>query len=113
MVGFQLQRLGMVMEPEPGNPLDVEGVMNPAAVRGRDGQLYVFPRLVWDYLCIGIARIGVARLDLPEDLPTGAPADSLQKSVSPQPRTRVNHATLQVLDHWRWNDRRCCSPRHP
>jgi hypothetical protein len=24
-----LQRLGQVMEPEPGNPLEVEGVLNP------------------------------------------------------------------------------------
>ena len=57
--GFQMQRLGMVMEPEPGNPLEVEGVLNPAAVRGPDGQLYLFPRLVakGNYSRIGIARV--------------------------------------------------------
>ena len=33
---FKLQRLGVVMEPEPGNPQEIEGVMNPAAVRGPD-----------------------------------------------------------------------------
>jgi len=32
MSGFQLQRLGMLMEPEPGNPQEVEGVLNPAGV---------------------------------------------------------------------------------
>jgi len=26
---FQLHRLGMLMEPEPGNPHEVEGVLNP------------------------------------------------------------------------------------
>lgn len=59
MSGFQLQRLGLVMEPEPGNPLEVKGVLNPAAVRGRDGQLYLFPRLValGNYSRIGIARV--------------------------------------------------------
>jgi hypothetical protein len=46
MSGFELQRLGTVMEPEPGNPQEVEGVLNPAAARGPDGQLYLFPRLV-------------------------------------------------------------------
>ena len=46
MNGFQLQRLGTVMEPEPGNPQEIEGVLNPAAVRGPDGELYLFPRLV-------------------------------------------------------------------
>ena len=56
---FQLQRLGVVMEPEPGNPMEVEGVLNPASARGRDGQLYLFPRLVarGNYSRIGIARV--------------------------------------------------------
>lgn len=59
MSGFQLQRIGIVMEPEPGNPMEVEGVLNPAAVRGPDGQLYLFPRLVaaGNYSRIGIARV--------------------------------------------------------
>jgi predicted GH43/DUF377 family glycosyl hydrolase len=59
MSGFQLQRLGMVMEPEPGNPHEVEGVLNPAAARGPDGDLYLFPRLVaqGNYSRIGIARV--------------------------------------------------------
>jgi beta-1,2-mannobiose phosphorylase / 1,2-beta-oligomannan phosphorylase len=59
MAGFQLQRLGLVIEPEPGNPLEAEGVLNPAAVRGLDGQLYLFPRLVarGNYSRIGIARV--------------------------------------------------------
>ena len=59
MHAFELQRLGLVMEPEPGNPLEAEGVLNPAAVRGRDGHLYLFPRLVarGNYSRIGIARV--------------------------------------------------------
>ena len=59
MAGFQLKRLGLIMEPEPGNPLEVEGVLNPAAVWGPDGQLYLFPRLVaqGNYSRIGIARV--------------------------------------------------------
>jgi predicted GH43/DUF377 family glycosyl hydrolase len=59
MSGFKLQRLGLVMEPEPGNPQEVEGVLNPAAARGPDGHLYLFPRLVakGNYSRIGIARV--------------------------------------------------------
>ena len=47
------------MEPEPGNSREVEGVLNPAAVRGPDGALYLFPRLVGqgNYSRIGIARV--------------------------------------------------------
>jgi hypothetical protein len=59
MEGFKLHRLGMVMEPEAGNPNEVEGVLNPAAARGPDGALYLFPRLVakGNYSRIGIARV--------------------------------------------------------
>ncbi len=59
MNGFKLKRLGMIMEPEPGNPLEIEGVLNPAAVRGPDGKLYLFPRLVAkdNFSRIGIARV--------------------------------------------------------
>ncbi len=51
--------MGQIMEPEPGNPIEVEGVLNPAAVRGPDGNLYLFPRLVakGNYSRIGIAKV--------------------------------------------------------
>jgi beta-1,2-mannobiose phosphorylase / 1,2-beta-oligomannan phosphorylase len=54
-----LRRLGTIMEPEPGNPSEVEGVLNPAAARGPDGNLYLFPRLVagGNFSRIGIARV--------------------------------------------------------
>lgn len=59
MSGLKLQRMGVIMEPEPGNPIEVEGTLNPAAVRGPDGKLYLFPRLVakGNYSRIGIARV--------------------------------------------------------
>lgn len=59
MGDFQLRRLGMVMEPEPGNPHEADGVLNPAAARGPDGKLYLFPRLVakGNYSRIGMARV--------------------------------------------------------
>ena len=72
---FQLHRLGQIMEAQPGNPQEAEGVTNPGAVRGPDGELYLFPRLVakGNYSRIGIARVrfnsdgnpsGVERLGL-------------------------------------------------
>src|ERR1700722_5725810 len=59
MADLLLQRLGVIMEPQPGNRLETDGVLNPAAVRGRDGHLYLFPRLVakGNYSRIGIARV--------------------------------------------------------
>jgi hypothetical protein len=82
MTGFQLQRLGQIMAPEPGNPHEVEGVLNPAAARGPDGQLYLFPRLVARvYYGMADNRIGVARLDVPEFLPPRGVADPPEAKV--------------------------------
>jgi hypothetical protein len=64
------------MEPELGNPAEVEGVLNPAAVRGPDGALYIFPRLTarGNYSRIGIARV---RFNEAERLPSeGGPSGS-------------------------------------
>ena len=59
MNGLKLKRLGVIMEPESGNPMEVEGVLNPGATRGPDGKLYLFPRIVakGNYSRIGIARV--------------------------------------------------------
>jgi hypothetical protein len=97
MSGFELKRIGQIMEPEPGNPLEVQGILNPAAIRGPDGQLYLFLRLVsrGNYSSIDIGRHndlglldridvlygmadnrnGEARLDAPECLSPGALTD--------------------------------------
>jgi predicted GH43/DUF377 family glycosyl hydrolase len=71
---YFLERLGIVMEADPDDPREAWGVLNPAAARGADGELYLFPRLVAEgnYSRIGRARvlfaagipIGVERLGL-------------------------------------------------
>jgi predicted GH43/DUF377 family glycosyl hydrolase len=59
MEAFKLRRICTIMEPEPENELEAKGVLNPAAVRGPDGALYLFPRLVakGNYSRIGIAKV--------------------------------------------------------
>ncbi|MGH9020697.1 MAG: glycoside hydrolase family 130 protein [Acidimicrobiales bacterium] len=59
MSDFTMRPLDLIIEPEAGNPLEVEGVLNPAAARGPDGELYLFPRLVGkgNYSRIGVARV--------------------------------------------------------
>ena len=56
---YRLERLGVVMEPLLGDPREVEGVLNPASARGRDGELYLFPRMVarGNFSRIGRARV--------------------------------------------------------
>ena len=89
MAGFALQRLGMLMEPEPGNPQEVEGVLNPAAARGPDGQLYIFPRLVarGNY-----SRIGIARVRFNE---AGNPAGAERLGIALEPEADYERG-------WRW-----------
>jgi predicted GH43/DUF377 family glycosyl hydrolase len=47
------------MEPDPEDPHEAGGVLNPGSARGPDGQLYLFPRLVADR---NFSRIGIARV---------------------------------------------------
>lgn len=56
---FAMQRLGLIMEPDPANPDEVLGVLNPACCRDRDGELLLFPRVVaaGNYSRVGIARV--------------------------------------------------------
>ena len=59
MSPFQLRRLGVLMSPDPNEPDEVEGVLNPAVARSRDGDLYLFPRMVGrgNHSQIGIAKV--------------------------------------------------------
>jgi len=62
-----LRPLGIVMEPDPRDPREVEGVLNPAVARGTDGELYLLPRLVaaGNYSRIGLARVLFNRQEEP------------------------------------------------
>jgi beta-1,2-mannobiose phosphorylase / 1,2-beta-oligomannan phosphorylase len=64
---YSLERGGVVMEPDAADPREAWGVLNPGSARGRDGELYLFPRLVAEpnFSRIGRARVsssGVERL---------------------------------------------------
>ncbi len=58
-VPFTLKRLGIVMRADAENSQEAWGVLNPACVRGKDGELYLFPRIVApnNYSRIGIAKV--------------------------------------------------------
>ena len=97
MTQLCLRRLGKLMEPAPGDPLEAEGVLNPAAARGPDGQLYLFPR----YVAKGnFSRIGIARVQFDAD---GNPAGVERLGIALEPQT----------DYETWPDGRggCEDPR--
>jgi predicted GH43/DUF377 family glycosyl hydrolase len=80
MVPFQLQRLGIIMAPEPGDPNEIDGVLNPAAARGPDGRLYLFPRLVAHG---NFSRIGIARVNFNGD---GDPVGAERLGIALEPQ---------------------------
>ena len=51
-----IERLGLVMEPD-GHPSEVEGTLNPACARTRDGALLLYPR---DVAAGNVSRVGRA-----------------------------------------------------
>ncbi len=56
---FEMERIGIIMQPDAENPREAWGVLNPGGARGPDGQYYIFPRVVAEgnYSRIGRARV--------------------------------------------------------
>ncbi len=79
MHDFELKRLDLLITAEPGNPQEVGGVLNPAAARGPDGNLYLFPRLVAEG---NYSRIGIARVKFNKE---GDPCDIERLGIALQP----------------------------
>jgi beta-1,2-mannobiose phosphorylase / 1,2-beta-oligomannan phosphorylase len=67
-IPFAITRLGTIMEPDPNDPHEAEGVLNPATAWGSDGSLYLYPRLVAEG---NYSRVGRARVELTDGIPTG------------------------------------------
>lgn len=67
-IPYSLERCGVVMTPEPGNPHEAEGVLNPASGRTPDGRLHLLPRLV---AAGNVSRVGLAEVVVEGGVPVG------------------------------------------
>jgi predicted GH43/DUF377 family glycosyl hydrolase len=67
-VPYRLERLGVVMSPRAGDPLEAEGVLNPASGIDAAGELYLLPRLVAEG---NVSRVGLARVLMRDGIPVG------------------------------------------
>lgn len=67
-VPYTLTRLGVVMSPDPAEPYEREGVLNPATGRTPDGRLHLLPRLV---AAGNVSRVGLAEVVLDDGVPVG------------------------------------------
>jgi beta-1,2-mannobiose phosphorylase / 1,2-beta-oligomannan phosphorylase len=56
------------MSPDPDDPLEAEGVLNPASGRTPDGRLHLLPRMV---AAGNVSRVGLAEVILRDGVPTG------------------------------------------
>src|SRR5665648_1082056 len=56
------------MTPEPGNPFEALGVLNPGSGRTPDGRLCLLPRMVADG---NVSRVGLAEVVLADGVPVG------------------------------------------
>ncbi|MGS2619555.1 glycoside hydrolase family 130 protein [Micromonospora sp. LZ34] len=65
---YALSRLGVVMSPDPVDPYELEGVLNPATGRTPDGRLCLLPRLV---AAGNVSRVGLAEVMLDNGVPVG------------------------------------------
>lgn len=62
------------MRPHPDEPLEAEGVLNPATVWDPDGQLRLLPRLV---SAGNVSRVGRARVVLTDGVPTAVEREGI------------------------------------
>lgn len=90
---YELERLGVVMEPDPADPREAWGVLNPACARGRDGELYLFPRIV---AAGNHSRILRARVLFDDGDPTGV--ERLDVALEPDEAWERNARTAGVED---------------
>jgi beta-1,2-mannobiose phosphorylase / 1,2-beta-oligomannan phosphorylase len=67
-IPYTLTRLGVVMSPDPDEPYEAEGVLNPASGRTPDGRLHLLPRLVAKG---NVSRIGLAEVTVDGGVPVG------------------------------------------
>ncbi|TDN87543.1 glycosidase [Microbacterium sp. BK668] len=73
-VPYRLTRVGVLMTPDPGDPTEAEGVLNPASGRGPEGELYLLPRLV---AAGNVSRVGLARVVVDGGVPVGVEREGI------------------------------------
>ena len=67
-VPYAINRLGVVMTPDPDDPNEVDGVLNPGSARDADGTLFLLPRLV---AAGNRSMVGLARVLVDDGIPVG------------------------------------------
>jgi predicted GH43/DUF377 family glycosyl hydrolase len=84
LIPYRLKRMGIVMAPEPGDPLEAEGVLNPAVGHTPDGRLHLLPRVV---AAGNVSRVGLAEVVVEDGVPVGV----IRRGVVLEPELSWEH----------------------
>ena len=90
---FTATRLGVIMSPQPDQPHEAWGVLNPGGVRSTDGTMHLFPRLIAEG---NYSRIGHAHVRFGGEAPIGV--DRLAMALEPHESYEVNSGGGGVED---------------
>ncbi len=92
-VPYRLNRLGIVMSPDPSDPNEVEGVLNPASAQSRDGQVYLFPRVV---AAGNSSKIMRAKVRFEDGVPVGVEREGI--AMAPEQTWEIGKSNAGVED---------------
>jgi predicted GH43/DUF377 family glycosyl hydrolase len=90
---FTATRLGVIMRPQPAQPHEAWGVLNPGGVRAADGRMHLFPRLIAEG---NYSRIGHAHVRFEGAKPVGV--DRLAFALEPHESYEVSSGGGGVED---------------
>jgi beta-1,2-mannobiose phosphorylase / 1,2-beta-oligomannan phosphorylase len=104
-IPYALTRIGVLMTPDPAEPFEAEGVLNPATAWAPDGSLRLYPRLVADG---NFSRIGQARVVVENGVPVGVERESVALEPSRSWERGTGHGgtedaritRIDALDLW-------------
>jgi len=92
-LAFTATRLGGIMSPQPDQPHEAWGVLNPGGVQSADGMMHLFPRLIAEG---NYSRIGHAHVRFEGERPAGV--DRLAFALEPRESYEVSSGGGGVED---------------
>ncbi|MCO5970573.1 glycoside hydrolase family 130 protein [Actinoallomurus soli] len=105
VVPYRFERLGVVMSPDPDDPAEAEGTLNPGGAVTPAGEIVLFPRIVTDG---NVSRIARATVTFEDGVPTGVRREGLVLKPDRSWERASDHAGVEdprvtridALDRW-------------
>ena len=92
MIPYRLTRLGIVMTPDPDDPLEAEGVLNPACGHTPDGRLHLLARVV---AAGNVSQVMLAEVVVDDGVPVGVERRSIVLAPDMPWERGTNHGGVE------------------